>query len=154
MKILVAYYSLHGHTEQTAKMIAKFLRADLENIIDKKDRSHLTNWRLGAFDEDLRKATQIEESIKNAADYDLVVIGTPIWDGVVPAVKAYLAKNKFKNVAFFLTFNAAAEDGALVMSQLAQKAPVAVLEIQDLQVKKLEGKELIKKFCKEIKNKI
>lgn len=151
MKILVAYYSLHGHTEQTAKMIAKYLWADLESIKDKKNRAHLVNWQIGAFDEELRNKTTIEESVKKAENYDLVIIGSPIWDGVVPAVKAYLAKNKFKRVAFFLTFHAAAEDAALEMSELSQQQPVAVLEIQDLQVKKPEGKDLIKKFCKEIR---
>lgn len=154
MKILVVYYSLHGHTEKVAQIIARFLRADLESIKDKKKRSHLVNWQIGAFDEELRNATEIETVSKNSMNYDLVIIGSPIWDGVVPAVKAYLSKNNFKQVAFFLTFHAAAEDAALVMSELSKKKPLAVMEIQDLQIKKSEGYEMIKKFSKEIKIKL
>lgn len=154
MKILVVYYSRHGHTQKTAQIIAKLLKADVESIKDKENRDHLVNWRINAFDEKLHQATQIEPPLKNPSDYDLVVVGTPIWDGISPAIKSYLSKNNFKKVAFFITFHSAAEDAGLVMSQLSHKKPIAVLEIQDLQVTKREGGAMIKKFCQQIKQKI
>ena len=45
MKTLVAFYSLQGHTEKTARMISKFMKADLEIIKDTKPRSHLKSWQ-------------------------------------------------------------------------------------------------------------
>jgi len=151
MKTLVVYYSHKGHTAKVGEEIAKHLGADIEKIEDKTDRSHLVNWALSAFDDDLTDPSNIAPAKYNSNDYDLVIIGTPIWDGITPAIKSYLTQNKFKQVAFFITFNSAAQDAALVMSVLAKKKPVAVLEIQDLQIKKPEGVELIKKFCQEIK---
>ena len=151
MKTLVVYFSRHGHTEKVGRKIAKALRADVEEIKDVKDRSHLVSWSESSFDEELRTPTKIMPLKYNPLDYELVVIGTPIWDGISPPVKAYLSKNKFKKVAFFITFSAAAEDVAYVMEKLAGKKPVAVLELQDRQIDLKEDKKLIKGFCREIK---
>ena len=82
--------------------------------------------------------------------YDLVIIGTPIWDGISPPIKAYLSMNRFKRVAFFLTFGSAAENGAYVMEKLSKKRPLAILELQDRQIDLGEDKERIVDFCKAI----
>ena len=68
MKILVAYYSRHGHTGKVGKQIAKILRADVEEIKDVKDRGHLKNWLQGAFDEELRTPTKIMPPKYNSLD--------------------------------------------------------------------------------------
>ena len=153
MKILVAYYSRQGHTEIVGKKIARKLWADVEEIKDVKDREHLVSWEKSSFDEELRTPTRIEETRYNSGAYDLVVIGTPIWDGISPPVRAYLSKNKFKKVAFFTTFGSAAEDAFYVMEKVSGKKPVAVLGVQDRQIDLGDHKKLIKKFCSEIKRK-
>jgi len=153
MKILVAYYSRHGHTGVVGKKIARKLWADVEEIKDVKDREHLVSWEKSSFDEELRTPTRIEETRYNSGAYDLVVIGTPIWDGISPPVRAYLSKNKFKKVAFFTTFGSAAEDAFYVMEKVSGKKPVAVLGVQDRQIDLGDHKKLIKKFCSEIKRK-
>jgi len=84
MKTLVAYYSLQKHTEKVAKLIARYMRADLEIIKDTKYRDHLKSWQGGAFDEELRSSTKIHPIKYNTKDYDLVIMGTPIWDGITP----------------------------------------------------------------------
>ncbi len=152
-KILVVYYSLHGNTKKVAKAIAKSFNADVEVIVDKKDRSMLINWFMSASNEELRTSTKIETSIKNPADYKLVIIGSPIWEGIVPAIKEYLKTNrsKFKKVAFFSTFGASAENAFYQMETIINKKPLATLEIQDRQVKNREYKIKVKKFCSEIK---
>ena len=106
-KILVVFYSLKGHTKKVGSEVAKLLKADIEEIKDLKDRSRIISWQTSAFDEELRTPTRIQKSEKNTLDYDLVIIGTPIWEGIVPGVKEYLSRNKFKKVAFFSTFDAA-----------------------------------------------
>lgn len=152
MKVLVVYFSRHGHTEKVAKRIAGILKAEVEEILDSKDREHLVSWKKSSFDEELRTPTKIIHPLNDPKDFDLVVIGTPIWDGVTPAIKAYLGhmKKRFKKVAFFVTFSAAAEDAAYQMERLSKK-PVAVLELQDRQIDNREDKGMIKGFCGEIK---
>ncbi len=151
MKILVTYYSRHGHTLTVAKKIAKQLDAEMEAIIDKKDRHSLKTWFLSAFNEELRTPTQIERVKNNPFDFDLVIIGTPIWDGITPPVRKYLSTYKFKKVAFFITFGASAEDAPYVMEKICQKKPVAILELQDREIMLGEADKKIKKFCQQIK---
>ena len=152
-KILVVYYSRHGHTGKVGKRIARALWTKVEEIKDIKSRDHLVSWEKSSFDEELRTTTKIWELKYDPKDFDLVVIGTPIWDGISPPVRAYLSRNKFKKVAFFVTFGAAAENAAHVMGKLAGKKPVAILELQDRQIDLGEHKKLIKEFCSEIKRK-
>jgi flavodoxin len=150
-KVLVAFYSLKGHTRKIGSEIAKLLKADIEEIKDLRDRSRLISWQTSAFEEDLKTATKIQKPEKNPLDYDLVIIGTPIWDGIVPAVKEYLTKNKFKKVAFFATFDAASEDAFYVMEKICKKKPIATLEVQDRQAFSEEAMIKIRNFCKKIK---
>ncbi len=153
MKSLVVFYSRHGHAKKIAEKVAKILKADVEELQDTKDRSMLATWFASAFDEELRTPTKIKTPTKDPSKYDLVIIGTPIWDGIVPPIRAYLEmnKNKFKKVAFFSTFHASAEDAFYVMSGITGKKPIAILEVQDRQVMIGEDKPLINEFCREIK---
>ena len=152
MKTLVAYYSLTKHTKQVAEMIAKFMNADLEEIQDTKPRDHLITWQQGAFDEELEKPTKIKATKYNPKDYDLVIIGTPIWNGITPAIYTYLTNNKgkFKKTAFFITFAAAADNAAYFMGTLS-KPSKHVLELQDRQIKLGEHRKLVKGFCRNLR---
>jgi flavodoxin len=105
-KILVVYYSRTNNTKGVAEDIAKKLNADIERIVDKKDRSGVFGYAGAAKDSQMKNATEIGEITKNPADYDLVIVGTPIWVGhVPPPTHTYLVKYKssFKQVAFFCT---------------------------------------------------
>lgn len=148
MKILVVYFSKHGHAKRIGDEIAKALKADVETLEDTKDRIHLASWFKNAFDEDLRTPTKIKTPKLNPLNYDLVIVGTPIWDGIVPPVRAYLEmfKGKFKKVAFFSTFGASAENAFWHMEKACGKSPIATLEIQDRQVGNWEMGVRIKDF--------
>jgi flavodoxin len=62
---------------------------------------------LGAgMDASRGKQAEIEPTKRSPADYDLVVIGTPIWAwSPTPAIRTYIAKNDLsgKKVALFFT---------------------------------------------------
>jgi flavodoxin len=106
MKILVAYYSKTGNTKRAAADIAAGLQADLEEIIDKKKRTGILNWFLSGRDGMKKLGTEIAEPAKDAAAYDMVIVGSPVWGwNIVPAVRTYLENNKgkIKNYAFFVT---------------------------------------------------
>jgi len=154
MKILVAFYSRHGHTEKLAKEIAKILKADLEKLKDTKSREYVISWAKSSFDEELRTPTKIVPPKNNSLDYDLVIIGTQIWDGISPPVKDYLKNNKFKKVAFFATFGAAADDAFYQMGKIVGKNSIANLEVQDRQIDLGEDKKLVKEFCETVKKKM
>jgi flavodoxin len=106
MKTLIAYYSRTGNTARVAKDLAVQLGADLEEIIDQKNRSGLWGWLVAGRDGMKKRLTKISDSVHNPADYDLVILGSPVWGwDMVPAVRTYLDKGKgsFKEMALFVT---------------------------------------------------
>jgi len=153
MKTLIVYYSRYGNTKKIAHAISKNFHSNIEEIQDMKDRSKLVNWFMSASNEELKTPTKIKTPEKNPSDYNLVIIGTPIWDGITPAIKEYLKmyKSKFKKVAFFSTFGASADDAFYKMEKIINKKPIATLGVQDRQITKKEYKNRVKEFCAEIK---
>jgi len=105
MKTLVTFYSRDGNTRRAAEIIAKALNADVDEIKDKKSRKGIIGFLRAGYDATRGKTTEINFS-KNPADYDVVILGGPVWNGrVTPAVRTYLLKNRdsIKKAAFFVT---------------------------------------------------
>jgi len=105
MKTLVVFYSRSGTTKRVAQEVAKALNADIDELIDKKSRKGILGFLRAGYDATRGKTTEIEFE-KDPYDYDLVIVGTPIWNGrVTPAIRTYLLRNqeKIKNAAFFST---------------------------------------------------
>jgi len=105
MKTLVVLYSRSGTTKRVAQEVAKALNADIDELIDKKSRKGILGFLRAGYDATRGKTTEIEFE-KDPYDYDLVIVGTPIWNGrVTPAIRTYLLRNreKIKNAAFFST---------------------------------------------------
>lgn len=104
MKILVAYYSRTGHTKQVAQTIAQNLSADIDEIIDQTDRGGIRGWLGGGKDALFKNDTDINY-LRSPENYDLVIIGTPVWCATMtPAIRAYLQKFNIKQAAFYCTF--------------------------------------------------
>lgn len=106
MKTLIVYYSKTGHTERVAKDLSQQLGADLEKIIDKKDRSGIWGWIMSGHDAMKKVLTEIEGLNKNPKDYELIILGSPVWGWtMVPAIRTYIEqyKNDFNKVALFMT---------------------------------------------------
>lgn len=105
-KVLVVYYSRSGRTRMVAKALSDKYNAVSEEIIEKVNRKGIIGWIKSGRDAMKGKVTQIEVCKNDPMDYDLVIIGSPVWASrVTPAVRSYieLYKASFKNVAFFCT---------------------------------------------------
>jgi flavodoxin len=149
MKVLVAYYSRTASTKKLAEDIAKCLKADIDEIIDKKSRSGPIGFLSGGRDAMGKKETNIEAK-KNPEKYDLVVIGTPVWAGTItPAVRAYLTTYNFKKVAFFSTFGGSIGKTFEEMERISKK-PVSAFGIKGRDLKTEETKKDLKRFCEEL----
>ncbi len=156
MKILIAYYSRTEHTKQVAEQIAKILEADLDEIKDEKSRKGIKGFLVGGHDALKKKATKIKFT-QDPADYDLVILGTPVWVGTAtPAIRTYALEHQesLKNtkIALFCTFGGEVSNTFRDLEELLQ-APVAKLGIKDKQVK-AEAKEVkkeIEEFCGKLK---
>jgi flavodoxin len=155
MKTLIAFYSRSGSTKKVAEKISQRIRADIDEIIDLKDRSGIIGWFGGGKDVFFKKSTTIKNKL-NPEKYDLVIIGTPIWVGTMtPAVKAYFKKydlKKCKKLAFYCT---AGDKQATAFKEMqeASKKPIATMDLKGWKVKNnLSGvDEEINKFCGKLK---
>jgi flavodoxin len=113
MKSLVVYYSRSGNSKFVAQKIAEKIGADTEEVIDKKNRRGWIGFLIAGFDATRGKETQIEETRFLPNNYDLIVVGTPIWNGrPSPAIRTYLRKNDLsrKKVALFCTLDGSNEE--------------------------------------------
>ena len=104
MKSLVVFYSRTGNARFVAQTVAAQICADIEEVIDLKKRSGVIGFIIGGSDARRGKETEIGPTQKSPADYDLVIVGTPIWGGrPTPAITTYLKRNNLsgKKVAVF-----------------------------------------------------
>ena len=106
MKSLVVYYTRTGNAKFVAETIAAELGSDIEEVVDLKKRAGKIGWMSAGKDATQEKQTQIGPTTRVPQDYDLIVLGTPIWAWKpTPAIRTYIAKNDLsgKKVALFFT---------------------------------------------------
>ena len=106
--ILCIYYSRTGKTRGVMADIAKSLEAELVEITDGVDRSGLMGAMRSCLDA-VRKSTRFLEHLetqRDLKDYDLVIIGTPVWAGRCSSItREFLKKygRDLKRVAYVIT---------------------------------------------------
>jgi flavodoxin len=106
MKTLLVYYTRTGNSKFAAETIAAELGADMEEVVDLKNRKGRLAFLSAGRDAMQGKLTEIEQTTKNPLDYDLIVIAQPVWAGSpTPAIRTYLKKNDLsgKKVALFFS---------------------------------------------------
>ncbi|EKE21314.1 MAG: flavodoxin related protein [uncultured bacterium] len=153
-KILVVYYSRTQTTKKVAMQLAEKLGADVEEIKDTVDRKGAKGYLISGRDATLRKLTVLEKSEKNLRDYDLVIIGTPIWSwNMSVPVRTYLTdhKSEFPEVTFFCTMGGSGDKRAFAeMGEIIEKKPIATLTLKTVEVVKDLTGEKINEFVKSI----
>jgi len=123
MKTLVVFYSRSGRTGAVARQMAGLLGGDVEEIVTKRSyRGFLGLWR--SIGDAIRRAEfAIEPPAKSAKDYDVVVLGAPIWGGRAAApMLTYLAqaKGSIRKAACFVTSGGAPR--ACALEEMAEVA--------------------------------
>ena len=155
-KILVVYYSRSGNTKKVMESLGAELECDIEKLIDLKDRSGLLGYISSAIDTLKKKDARIKPVQSNPADYDLVIIGSPTWVSTMAnAVRTYLKKYQdcFDEVAFVTTQGASNTKIFDRMSKLAQKEPIAQLDILEKDLDSEICKNKMDEFVSQIKTK-
>lgn len=154
MNILVVFYSRTGSTRKVGETIARHLKADLEEIFDAKNRQGFLGYFSAGMDAFLKRETELFNYSKDPADYDLVIIGTPIWSiGIAPAIRTYVRQiePKLKKVAFFCCKSSSPAKQAFDdLAHLCGKQPIAVLEIKEHELKTGKSFQDIAAFAEQI----
>ena len=111
MKTLVAYFSASGNTASLAKRVAEAAKADLFEIkpVEPYTDADLrwTNPLARCNKEKIgKKDVPIAETVKNFDEYEMVLIGFPVWYYVAPnIIETFVKSYDFsgKKVALFAT---------------------------------------------------
>jgi flavodoxin len=152
LKSLVVYYTRSGNARFVAQTIAAEIGADIEEIVDLKKRSGILGWLSGGKDARQGKETNISPITKLPVNYELIIVGTPIWAGKpTPAINTYLKKNDLsgKKVAAYFTQSQKKSQGITEIKALVPNSNwVGDLSIAKPLSKKEEVEKQITEWCK------
>ncbi len=150
MKILTVYYSRTGTTKGIGEEIVGELQCDMEEIFDTQNRKHFWGWLKSGYQASRKKLTTLKPINVDPSDFDLVIIGTPIWNRHLSVpTRTYLSEtaSKLKKVAFFCTEGGRGGERAFSeMETVCDKEPLAVLELTRKEIKEKLYNEKLQEF--------
>ena len=153
MKTLIVYYSRTKVTKKIAEMLQKELNCDIEEITDCEKYKGKIGYMKGGMNATMGRPSDINPITKNPSDYDLVILGTPVWSSnIAPPVRTYLLKynTPIKNMASFCTCIGGGYDKAL--KEMAEVSGKNQLSTMFLTSKDIENPtEKIKTFINKLK---
>ncbi len=154
MKTLIVYYSMKGTTKRVAAALADRLGCDIEGIASMKNRKGLWGFVISGFEAALKRPGAIHPTKLDPADYDLVLVGTPVWgNGMSSLTRSYLMQNRAKlgPVAFFATCSSSGIDSAFrSMGETCGKTPVGVLGLTSADFKEGSDAQKIDAFVRQV----
>lgn len=155
MNIFIVYYSRTGRTRKIAEQLSSKLPAEIEEVKDDKNRKGLLGFITSGNEAYLRKVIPIDKLKDNLAQYDCVIIGTPVWaNNISTPIRSFLEKykNQFKRVAFFCTsLGSDAKSVFTAMERIIGQKPLAVMNITARDLKKQYDIEMVDEYIQKIK---
>jgi flavodoxin len=156
-KILVVYYSRTGNSKKVAEILQKELGCDIEEIIAQSSYAGIKGYIRAAREGIGKIAAKINPASKNAADYDIVIVGGPVWGRIISSpIRAYLEQNKdkIKNMASFCTMGGDKGKSFQETERICNKSLVAKIAIKAWHIASGKAEEQIKSYCATILNNI
>ena len=137
-RILIVYYSRSGYTRRVARMLARRLGADIDEIKIVQPVRGPLGYALSAIEALAEISPAVEPARKSPTRYDCVVVGTPVWFWSLSSpVRAWLAKHRGRTgrFAFFCTMGGSGSGRVFAaMAKAAKTRPVATLALTDDEV--------------------
>ncbi|MDO9316248.1 MAG: flavodoxin [Burkholderiaceae bacterium] len=133
MRVLVVFFANSGHTRYVASEIARRCGAEMEEILDARPHAGACEALRYIRDSLIGATPPIEAALKDPADFDLVILGTPVWAWrVASPMRSYVRHNaqRFKQVAFFCTEGGVGDQ--LVFTEfghLCGRTPIATYQV-------------------------
>ncbi|MFM0511714.1 flavodoxin family protein [Paraburkholderia sp. RL17-373-BIF-A] len=153
-RILVVYYSRSGVTRTIALTLGQMLDADVEEILDRRDRAGPFGYLRSLVEAMNQRPADVVPARKDPSSYEFVIVGTPIWAGSLASpVRAYLIANKsgLRHVAFFCSLGGRGSESAFAqMRALVGSPPVAQCKITAREAKRGETSQLLEDFVSKV----
>lgn len=151
-KKLVVYYSRTGNTKKVAEKIANDLPCDIVAIKSITSFKGMIGWLRAGSQGVRRKLPRIEPIEADINEYDIVIVGTPIWGGNMSSpVRAFLTKhaNEIKKIAYFYSSGGGGSPKIFEeLFKVTQIEPLATLPLAQKEI--VENPEKIDKFIQEL----
>ncbi len=137
-----------------ASLITEKLSADMEEIRDAKPRNGPFAFVAAAFDAVLKRSTPIAATKTSVADYDVVILGCPVWaSSMATPMRAYIMREnpRIKKVAVFCTLGGSGGKTALAqMAALCGRPTEAELMVEQSAMASGAWRGLVESFTRQI----
>jgi flavodoxin len=137
-RVLAVFFSRTGATQLVAHRVAHAGEWDCEALRDHEWRGGILGYLRSGYEATFGRSVAIEPLEHGLADYDLVIIGTPVWNHAVASpVRAFLERyrERLARVAFFVTCGDSGGGRVLQqMAALAGKEPVATMIVKQREI--------------------
>jgi len=131
MNGLIVYFSRTGRTRKVAKAIQAATGFELEEIEEEVGRGGPLGWLKSGMESTRRMLPKIKPLTRDPSEYDIVVIGTPMWAANMSSpIRAFIIehKNALKTFALFCTGDGDEPEKVFSsVSELMGKAPQSTL---------------------------
>jgi len=154
MKTLVVYYTRTGNSKVAAETIAAELGADLEEVIDLKNRQGKLAYMSCGRDAMSGKETEIAQTTRKPTEYELIIISQPVWAwSPTPAIRTYANKNDLsgKKVALFFGGSNLREAVEKTKALMPNSTFVGEIAVDEPLKNKEEAKKKIVEWCKTLR---
>ena len=157
MKTLVAYYSLSGNVKYAAERIASIMDADLLELKPENEPpKNFLKFLFGGKSVIFGEKAYLNHFDEDPADYDCIVIGTPLWaNRVTPAVREFIMEHPFEHKKVGLFASSAGGDAEEMLSHLrkllAGNNVAAVMSLKDQLKMRAEADAKIDEFTAVLK---
>lgn len=165
MKVLVVFYSRTGNTAYVARKIAEELQnfsghevvtERIEELKGEEGRKKIMGYLTSGFEAMKKKKSEILRPKHDPADFDLTIVGAPVWAwNVPPAIRSYCSRflSGASRVSFFCTMGGSGDRRSFTeMEKLSGKSGRTLMSLREKDIKE-EGPLLRKKiqtFCEEV----
>ncbi|WEU40415.1 MAG: NAD(P)H-dependent oxidoreductase [Candidatus Odinarchaeum yellowstonii] len=155
-KTLVIFYSRTGRTKTIAERVSELLNCELEEVVDLKKRTGILGFLRAGKDAFLKKKTIIKEPLKNPGEYDLLIIGSPVWAGnLPPAIRTYIDKftSQLPRLALIGTCSGKGNSSkiAVEIEKISGKKLSAIVEVTAKEVSEKKYEAKIQDFINKLK---
>lgn len=150
-KILVVYFSRTGNTRILANELSRKLQCDIEEIKTPVSYSGFWGYQRALLQATFKRKPVIRPLQKDPTNYDLVIIGSPLWGGSISApIRSFFEKygDSLNDVAFFSTRRGGFGRTHFFeqMRQLSKKKPMSLLTLTEKELNSGEFKKNMSSF--------
>jgi flavodoxin len=157
MRSLVVYYSRTGSTKFVAEMVAKELGAETEELVDQKSRRGILGFLRSGYESTRGVETKLKETTRDPSQFDLVVLGTPVWNGRPSSpIRTYLKSHDLsgKRTAIFCVSASSPGDETIrrTKSLIPDCEYAGQLALSDALTDKEDTERKISAWCAELRS--